>query len=125
MNTVSHVVPLPYLYLLSNLKQRVRQRLNHHEVICEALEWRRLLQLCFEGHYRIVEPHVYGCDAQGRDLLLAYQLSGGGGHDNGTGWRLLDLSKVKSTKVLDMEFAGPRMQSGLDERAIRNVYCQV
>lgn len=78
------------------------------ETICEAIATRHLLQICYETHYRVVEPNGYGTDADGHPVLLAWQLEGGGGWDNGHGWRLLPVTTMERVNLLDDTFAGPR-----------------
>lgn len=80
------------------------------ETICEAIASRRLLQICYHSNYRVVEPNSYGVDAIGHPALLAWQVEGGGGWDNGNGWRLLAISAMEKVTLLDETFAGPRPQ---------------
>ena len=78
------------------------------ETICEAIATCHLLQICYQSHYRVVEPNGYGVDANGNPVLLAWQTAGGGGWDNGHGWRVLPISSMEKVAVLDETFAGPR-----------------
>jgi hypothetical protein len=41
-----------------------------------AIEQRRLLKLAYSAGSRVVEPHVYGLDGGGKELLRCYQLAG-------------------------------------------------
>ncbi|HEX7965713.1 MAG TPA: hypothetical protein VF651_08355 [Gammaproteobacteria bacterium] len=88
------------------------------ETICEALATRSLLQICYDDHYRIVEPNAYGADPRGNQVLLAYQTEGGGGHDSRAGWRVLDIRAMKRVSVLTEHFLGPRPRTGRDETRI-------
>jgi hypothetical protein len=78
------------------------------ETVCEAIATHRLLQICYQDHYRIVEPNAYASDGKGSAVLLAWQLEGGGGRDNGRGWRLLPISAMEKVTLLEDSFAGPR-----------------
>lgn len=88
------------------------------ETICEALATRSLLQICYDDHYRIVEPNAYGVDPQGNQVLLAYQTEGGGGHDSRAGWRVLDTRAMRKVAVLAEHFLGPRPRTERDENRI-------
>lgn len=88
------------------------------EVICEAIATRSLLQICYHDHYRVVEPNAYGCDAQGRPNLLAYQVEGGGGRDSRAGWRVLDIDSMVKVSLLPDHFRGPKPRSKQDEARI-------
>jgi hypothetical protein len=82
--------------------------LSNIETVCEAIATRHLLQICYQDHYRIVEPNAYGSNANGNPVLLAWQVEGGGGWDNGHGWRVLPISAMERVTLLDDTFAGPR-----------------
>lgn len=93
------------------------------ETICEAIATRHLLQICYQSNYRVVEPNGYGTDADGQPALLAWQLEGGGGWDNGHGWRLLAISAMENVTLLDETFAGPRPRHS-DALELPAVYAQ-
>lgn len=92
------------------------------ETICEAIATRSLLQVCHHDHYRIVEPNAYGTDPQGNQVLLAYQVEGGGGHDSAAGWRVLDIASIVKVALLPDHFLGPRPRTGRDETRIERSF---
>ena len=96
---------------------------NYDNTIRAAIEARRLLQICYDDHYRVVEPNAYGVDSQGHSVLLAYQVAGGGGRDNGSGWRTLRIEAMVQVNVLDSTFAGPRPHYGDIGQPFGDVYC--
>lgn len=83
------------------------------EGIAGAVRTHRLLELGYGGYSRIVEPHAYGRDRHGDEVLLCWQVSGGSGSGERTGWKLLKLREARSVETLrtDFEprpgFAGP------------------
>jgi hypothetical protein len=103
--------------------KRSADDLDHDQTIRAAIEARHLLQICYQDHYRVVEPNAYGVDPQGRPVLLAYQVSGGGGRDNGIGWRKLDIATMQRVTVLEMTFKGPRPHRGEIGQPFGSVYC--
>ena len=73
-----------------------------------AIAHRRLIQLSYGGHLRVVEPHDYGLK-NGGVMLLAYQTRGGSASRGGaTGWRLLKADKIDACMVWETTFAGGR-----------------
>ena len=82
--------------------------LNKIETVCEAIATRHLLQVCYQDHYRIVEPNGYGINPDGNPVLVAWQVEGGGGWDNGHGWRMLPILSMEKINILDETFVGPR-----------------
>ena len=95
---------------------------DYANTIRAAIEARRLLQICYNDHYRVVEPNAFGVDSRGNPVLLAYQLAGGGGRDNGTGWRTLGIEAMVQVNVLDSTFAGPRPQYGDIGQSLSGAY---
>jgi hypothetical protein len=106
-----------------SILKRSAKTLDHDQTIRAAIEARCLLQICYQDHYRVVEPNAYGVDPQGRPVLLAYQISGGGGRDNGIGWRKLDIATMQRVTLLEMTFKGPRPHRGEVGQPFGSVYC--
>jgi hypothetical protein len=96
---------------------------DYDNTIRAAIEARRLLQICYDDHYRVVEPNAFGVDPSGNPVLLAYQVAGGGGRDNGIGWRTLRIESMVQVNVLDTSFAGPRPHHGEIGQPFGSVYC--
>ncbi|MFI4921163.1 MAG: hypothetical protein ACHQAZ_05950 [Gammaproteobacteria bacterium] len=97
--------------------------MEHDDTIRSAIETRCLLQICYHDHYRVVEPNAYGVDPEGHPVLLAYQVAGGGGRDNGIGWRKLHTTAMVQVNRLTMTFLGPRPHYGEVGQPFRKVYC--
>jgi hypothetical protein len=97
--------------------------LQYDEIIRSAIESRHLLQICYHDHYRVVEPNAYGVDPQGHPVLLAYQVAGGGGRDNGIGWRKLSTAAMVKVTRLEATFLGPRPHHGEIGQPFQSVYC--
>ncbi len=97
--------------------------MEHDDTIRAAIDARCLLQICYHDHYRVVEPNAYGVDSQGQPVLLAYQVAGGGGRDNGIGWRKLDTSVMVKVTRLPATFLGPRPHHGEIGQPFNVVYC--
>ncbi|HEY1774237.1 MAG TPA: hypothetical protein VGH91_13700 [Gammaproteobacteria bacterium] len=93
--------------------------------IYEAIEHRHLIQVYY-GHYcRIVEPHVYGRDLDGRDVLKVYQLAGCDELGRHIGWRWLRISKMQTLTVLGTSFPSSRSTDGARPRTLQRVYCEI
>jgi len=73
-----------------------------------AIAQRRLIQLSYGGHLRVMEPHDYGLK-NGAVMLLGYQVRGGSASPGGAkGWRLLKVEKIDACMVWETTFAGGR-----------------
>jgi hypothetical protein len=93
--------------------------------IYEAIERRHLIQVYYGRYFRVVEPHVYGRDLEGRDILKVYQVAGADELGRHVGWKWFSISKMDEVKVLSTAFPGLRPPDGIRERALQRIYCQV
>lgn len=80
-----------------------------HDLIHDAIEYKRLIRLRYGGKERIAEPHDYGI-ISGIPRLFCYQI-GGESRNPLPDWRLLDVAKISELEVLDRSFAGSRGSS--------------
>jgi hypothetical protein len=92
-----------------------------HDMICQAIREKRLLELHFDGQSRRVAPHIYGIDAGGDELLSCYQVWGNG---EPAGWLSLRLTDISQLKLTSKRFA-PRPEHQRSDGAIARVFCQV
>jgi hypothetical protein len=93
--------------------------------IYEAIERRHLIQVYYGGYFRVLEPHVYGCDLHRIDVLKAYQLAGCNELGRHVGWRWLKISKMDAVTVLTTTFPSARSADGARERQLQRIYCEV
>lgn len=73
-------------------------------VVMQAIKNRTILELRYHGFSRVVEPHAYGRDEIGQEVLRCYQVSGGSVTGERTGWKLLKLSEISTLQVTDGSF---------------------
>jgi len=90
--------------------------------ICQAIERHHLLRLGYGGVSRVVEPHIYGEDSHGHELLSAYQVSGGSRSGEPVGWKLFDMTRVQDIEVLPGRFRRPQAAYNPLDRTFRRVY---
>jgi hypothetical protein len=92
--------------------------------ICKAIEEKRVLELRYHGYSRIVEPHVYGEDRHGDEVLRCYQLAGGSESGERAGWKLL---KTKEAVLIHLAETGflPRADYRHEDKVVTRIYCQV
>lgn len=91
-----------------------------------AIAYKRLIEVRYDGHMRVLEPHDYGIQ-KGSQRLLAYQVRGGSAHANngGRGWKLLKVSKIESCVVLDETFRGSRERPNQEHLVWEQVFARV
>ena len=67
--------------------------------ITQAIKDQKSLELRYHGYSRIVEPHAYGCDKAGDEILRCYQTSGGSESGERVGWKLLKVREVLTLHI--------------------------
>ncbi|QJR11817.1 hypothetical protein DSM104443_02900 [Usitatibacter rugosus] len=76
--------------------------------IADAIRDKRILRFSYGGSLRRVEPHVYGTDRLGQELLLAWQLGGGSESGTSVGWKTFRVPEMVAVTVTTDSFPGPR-----------------
>jgi hypothetical protein len=88
-----------------------------------AINERRLVELVYGRHRRIVEPHDYGV-RRGVPKLLVYQVRGDSAGPV-PGWRELDVPKIGDFLLLDETFPGGRGTEHDEHKSWDRVYMRV
>ncbi|MBI5115043.1 hypothetical protein HZA56_01060 [Candidatus Poribacteria bacterium] len=95
-------------------------------VICEAIRERRLLRLNYHWGHRIVEPHAYGLNDNGHELLRVFQVSGASESGEHHGWKLLRVDEIHGLEILKEQFEGSRPGYKHGDKAMdQRIYCQL
>jgi predicted DNA-binding transcriptional regulator YafY len=93
------------------------------ELICEAITCKRLLQFSYKNHTRVVEPHIFGKDSAGHNILSAYLVRGYSESRKPPDWRFFRLSDIMLLRMLDDNFLGPRNGYNPGHPRMHKVYC--
>ena len=95
--------------------------------ICSAIRSRRLIEFCYHGGSRTVEPFCLGTLLSRFEnvSLLCYRTGGLGDIRDTFGWKLYRLSEIKNIRVLDEQFSGVREDYGSRRVGMVTVYCSV
>ncbi|WP_089400677.1 hypothetical protein [Noviherbaspirillum humi] len=93
-------------------------------MICEAIDQRHILELRYHGYSRIVEPHIYGEDRHGNEVLRCYQLAGGSASGERAGWKLLYVQDAVLVHLTETEFM-PRADYRVTDKVVVNAYCRI
>lgn len=94
------------------------------DIVCHAIREKRLLEVSYHGHVRLIAPHVYGVDTTGEELLSCYQVSGGAAGGEHKGWKSLKMRDLSIVRMTPMHFH-PRSEFQKNDRALAKIYCQV
>jgi hypothetical protein len=72
--------------------------------IVEAIENKSVLRFSYNGQERIVEPQTYGVSATGKEVLRAFQKSGGSKSGQSQIAKLFDMEKISGLKKTGEHF---------------------
>ncbi|WP_334189699.1 hypothetical protein [Noviherbaspirillum sp.] len=92
--------------------------------IHQAVKEKRVLELRYHGYSRIVEPHIYGKDKNGEEVIRCYQLAGGSESGERAGWKLLKMKDVVLVHLAETHFL-PRPEYQPEDTVIRQVFSRL
>jgi predicted DNA-binding transcriptional regulator YafY len=87
---------------------RTNDELTGAERLVVAILDHRVVRFRYQGHQRIVEPHLLGLHEAGEPMLVAYQTSGGSQSGQVPGWRTFITTSIEDVVIDDHHFPGPR-----------------
>ena len=93
--------------------------------ICDAIKNKNLIEFYYDGCWRIVEPHTFGVNKKGNEVLSAFQVDGKSNSINIPDWGLFKISKLSSLKVLSTTFSGPRSEYNPNSDRMSKIYCEL
>ena len=90
-----------------------------NRTIFSAVSGQTLLKIQYadDPSARIIEPHAYGINTDGAELLRAYQTSGPSESGNSTGWKLFRVDRIQNVGTLKARFS-PRPDFQQDDPAM-------
>lgn len=92
--------------------------------IIESIKSRKVLSLTYDGIARTVQPHTYGVNHLGNELLRAYQVSGG--HKKaGHVWDLFKVSKIVGLSETGETFQGEAPGYSRSDKAMTTIYAEL
>jgi hypothetical protein len=79
-----------------------------HDLLCDAIRNRQLVRFEYHGGLRTVEPHVFGLNSNGEEVLSGFQQYGFSRSHAPHHWKQFKVSEMESFEVLPKMFSGPR-----------------
>jgi hypothetical protein len=93
--------------------------------LCAAITRRSLVMFEYGDLIRVVEPHRFGINSAGHEMLSGWLRAGYSRSDPAGGWRNYLLSDVSALQVLDAPFAGTRPGYAAHDPRMREVFCEL
>lgn len=91
--------------------------------IINAINNMQTIKFDYDEMERIVEPHTFGCNFKGNDVLRAFQFAG----ESSKGlnfFKLYSISKIKNLEVYG-EFSEPRDGYTKGDSAMETIYAEL
>ena len=95
------------------------------EQLCAAIRRRSLVMFEYGDLIRVVEPHRFGINSAGHEMLSGWLRAGYSRSDPAGGWRNYLVSDVSALQVLDAPFAGTRPGYAAHDARMREVFCEL
>jgi len=93
--------------------------------LCAAIRRRSLVMFEYGDLIRVVEPHRFGINSAGHEMLSGWLRAGYSRSDPAGGWRNYLVRDVRALQVLDAPFAGARPGYVVPDPRMREVYCEL
>ena len=92
----------------------------NNPTICQAIDGMFLLQITYDNKIRLVEPHAYGVDKAGDELLRAWQQT-----PSPDDWRTFRVDRMTAVAITKIRFSGPHKDYARNDKAMTKIYCQL
>ena len=96
-----------------------------HARICSAITRRSLVMFEYGDLIRVVEPHRFGVNRAGHEMLSGWLRAGYSRSDPAGGWRNYLVSDMHALQVLDAPFAGTRPGYAAHDHRMPQVYAEL
>jgi hypothetical protein len=96
-----------------------------HAQLCSAITKRSLVMFEYGDLIRVVEPHRYGVNSAGHEMLSGWLRAGYSRSDPAGGWRNYLLRDIHALQVLDAPFAGTRPGYAAHDQRMPRVYAEL
>lgn len=93
--------------------------------LCQAIARRSLIMFQYADLIRVVEPHRFGINSAGNEMLSGWLLAGYSRSDPQGGWRNYLMTDIHDFQLLDAPFASARPGYAAEDTRMREVYCQL
>ena len=95
------------------------------QAACAALKSGHCLEIRYDGFIRIVEVHAVGYTKEGNPIMRVWQISGGSGSGEPSGWKLLRLDETLGLGPIGEPSAAPRQGYRQGDKVMSRIVCQL
>jgi hypothetical protein len=92
-------------------------------LLVSAIEKKLIIEFLYDGSLRRVEPHTYGINHKGNEVLSAYQISPE--DPSRIPWRLFDIEKIDRLQETSTVFIEPENGYKRGTSIMRTIFCEL
>ena len=96
-----------------------------HVQLCSAITRRSLVMFEYGDLIRVVEPHRFGVNSAGHEMLSGWLRAGYSRSDPAGGWRNYLVHDIRALQVLEAPFAGTRPGYAAHDHRVALVYAEL
>ncbi|MEW8030188.1 MAG: hypothetical protein AB2792_07670 [Candidatus Thiodiazotropha sp.] len=96
-----------------------------NEIICKAIQEKRLLSFTYKGYRRVVEPHTHGISTANNECLRCYQVSGGSVSGRVPDWKMMTTNNIDGLTISDDTFECPRDGYRKNDSGMHTIFCEL
>ena len=79
------------------------------QILCDAINQKKCIELEYGGHKRVVEVHLVGRDTATRiEHAVVWQVSGGSNSGTEQGWKDFHINNISNPAIIDLASHAPR-----------------
>jgi hypothetical protein len=93
--------------------------------ICNAIKGRNVVRFYYDGHERIVEPHLVGEKTSGSIALSAWQVGGYSESNSYPLWRNYILNEITNFSHTGATFSGSRPGYNPNDKTMSRIICRI
>ena len=91
-------------------------------VLMSSIDQQRVLTFTYNGQPRVVEPQAYGLSVAGKQVLRAFQRSGGSNSNSQEARKLFEVAKIQKLRKTSEKFPGARPGHNPNDSAMVEVF---
>lgn len=95
------------------------------EQVCRAIQGHNVVRVNYEGHNRIIEPHLVGEKTNGSIVLSAWQIGGYSESGSQPPWRNYTLQKINNFVITTETFTNSRQGYNPNDRTMKRIICRI
>jgi hypothetical protein len=112
-----------HLEAMRNVRAEERRLgIKRDSTIITAIRKQLVLKFVYNGEERIVEPQTYGLSTAGKEILRAYQKSGGSTSGQAQIAKLFDVAKISKLQSTNERFGQALLAHNPDDSAMIEIF---